>query len=323
MKEIAVVIPSKDEENTIDRCIESVQAGLKDVRNCEIILVDSYSTDKTIEIARKYPIKILRLKKKWPKSPHAGRYIGTINSNSEYVFFLDADMAVDENWIKKGLKLLKEDRTLAGITGVIFNILPNEKINNKRPSSHPIGNVSYLPGPAIYRSSVLAEVNHFNPFLRGYGEREIGYRISEKGLRQLRINSTISYHFAKERDLKEVKEKAGYFTGVGQFLKLHFNLNNLIETVTKYPLIFLLCAFISMYLFSTILSIILEKAILFEIPTAFMLILFLILAGKQRNLKKTCLFILALLSSLINLISGFLKKIKSRDEYPTDVETIK
>ena len=112
-KFISTVIPSFNEEKTIAKCIESALEALEGIQNYEIILVDSYSNDKTIEIAKKYPISIFRLKKAWPKSPAAGRYIGTIKSKSKYIFFVDADMEVDKQWITKALNILEKNSLTA------------------------------------------------------------------------------------------------------------------------------------------------------------------------------------------------------------------
>ena len=322
MKEISIVIPSKDEERTIAKCIESVKNALKGVRSYEIILVDSYSSDRTVEIAKKYPIRILRLQKHWPKSPAAGRYLGAINSNSKYIFYLDADMAVHKDWIKKGLNTLEENKNLAGVTGILCNVYPGDKPDNGKPLNKNIGYVDYLPGAAIYRSDVLKKVKHFNPFLQGYEEKEIGCRISEKGFKQLKMKEIIAYHFVKKRDLKETKEKSRYFTGVGQFIRLHFNLRNLIAIFRKYPLIFLSYCFFLFFFGIVVLSIIQRNVVFVAIPISLAVLILLALILKQRNFKKTGLFILRIFSSSVNVIRGLLKRIPTAEEYPTDVELI-
>lgn len=322
MKEISIVIPSKDEERTIAKCIESVVNALEGVRSYEIILVDSYSSDRTVEIAKKYPIRILRLQKHWPKSPAAGRYLGAINSNSKYIFYLDADMAVHKDWIKKGLNTLEENKNLAGVTGVLCNVYPGDKPDNGKPLNKNIGYVDYLPGAAIYRSDVLKKVKHFNPFLQGYEEKEIGCRISEKGFKQLKMKEIIAYHFVKKRDLKETKEKSRYFTGVGQFIRLHFNLRNLIAIFRKYPLIFLSYCFFLFFFGIVVLSIIQRNVVFVAIPISLATLILLALILKQRNFKKTGLFILRIFSSSVNVIRGLLKRIPTAEEYPTDVELI-
>ncbi len=322
-KLISVVIPSKDEEKTIAKCIDSVIAALEGIQSYEIILVDSYSVDRTIEIAKKYPIRILRLKKYWPKSPAAGRYLGGIDSNGKYILYLDADMAVDKEWIKRGLNALEKSEKFAGVTGVIYNVLPDEKVNKKRPVRTHIGHVEYLPGAAIYRNDALKEVKYFNPFLQGYEDKEIGYRISERGFKQLRIKDTIAYHFVKEKDLKETQEKSRYFTGVGQFLRLHFNLTSLVGTFREYPLIFFFYCYFLFSLGLAILSIIQKDSVFLVIPISLSLVILLALIFKQRNLRKSALFILSIFLSSANIVWGLLRKTVKADEYPKDLEIIK
>lgn len=51
-KDISVVIITKNEERNIRRCLESVKWA------DEIIVVDSYSDDRTVEIAKGYTDKV-------------------------------------------------------------------------------------------------------------------------------------------------------------------------------------------------------------------------------------------------------------------------
>lgn len=322
MKKISVVIPSKNEEKTIARCIESVETALEGIESYEIILVDSRSTDETVSIAKKYSIKILRLRQGWPVSPSAGRYIGSINSHGEYIFFLDADMVVDKDWIKKGLEILEKDHNLAGVTGLLFNILPLDKVNKQRPIKRPIGYVKYLPGTAIYRRNVIEEVNHFNPFLMGYEERELGHRITERGYKLLKLKDTIAYHFTKEQDLSELQEKSRHFIGVGQFLRLHFTVKNLYETAKTYPLILQTNLFLLIFLISFILSILTGNFILPEIITALALFLCVALIVRHRNIKRSCLFVYGLFAKSVNIVYGFVEKTKKINEYPSGVEIV-
>jgi glycosyltransferase involved in cell wall biosynthesis len=55
MPEISAVIITLNEERNIERCLESL-AGVAD----EIIVVDSFSTDRTIELCEKYGARVIR-----------------------------------------------------------------------------------------------------------------------------------------------------------------------------------------------------------------------------------------------------------------------
>ena len=106
---MSVVIISYNEEKNIERCIQSCLNLKKSLKVDEIILSDSCSTDNTIEIAKKYPIKIIQLKSCSLRSASAGRYIGSLMTSpkSNFIFFVDGDMQVIEDWPIKALKILK------------------------------------------------------------------------------------------------------------------------------------------------------------------------------------------------------------------------
>ena len=60
-RKLSVIITTFNEEENIARCLESV-ADLAD----DILIVDSYSTDKTVETAQGYPVRIEQRKYQGP-----------------------------------------------------------------------------------------------------------------------------------------------------------------------------------------------------------------------------------------------------------------
>lgn len=54
---ISVIIPVRNEEEKIERCLEAVFN--QSYKPYEVIVVDGHSTDKTMENARKFPIKVV------------------------------------------------------------------------------------------------------------------------------------------------------------------------------------------------------------------------------------------------------------------------
>jgi glycosyltransferase involved in cell wall biosynthesis len=97
---LSVVLIAYNEENTIARCLQSVQ-GIAD----EIVVVDSCSTDKTVEICQTYNARVIQhpfegfgLQKKFASS----------QATHEYVLSLDADEEVSET-LKKSILLAKAD----------------------------------------------------------------------------------------------------------------------------------------------------------------------------------------------------------------------
>lgn len=87
MLDLSVVILTKDEELHIARCLDNVDSIAK-----EIFIIDSYSTDKTIEIASRYP-KVKILQNKWINNYAYQFNWGLDNApiTGKWVLRLDAD----------------------------------------------------------------------------------------------------------------------------------------------------------------------------------------------------------------------------------------
>jgi len=97
----SVIIIAKNEEQMIGDCLRSVRQ-LAD----EIILVDSGSTDKTMEIAKKYSARIISLPTE--KLEFARwRNVGLREAKGEWILYLDADERVTpelQKEIKESIK---------------------------------------------------------------------------------------------------------------------------------------------------------------------------------------------------------------------------
>ena len=92
MTELSVVLISKNQEWNIARLVESVLRETDALPSREIVLVDSASTDRTTEIAARYPIAVLKLCPEQRLTAAAGRYVGYKRTTGDLVLFLDGDM---------------------------------------------------------------------------------------------------------------------------------------------------------------------------------------------------------------------------------------
>lgn len=93
---VSVVIPVFNEEKYIKDCLVSLQNQVE--KATEILVVDNNSRDKTIEIARRFPVKIL--KEETQGIIHA-RDKGFDSAQYEIIARCDADSRLPKNWIKK------------------------------------------------------------------------------------------------------------------------------------------------------------------------------------------------------------------------------
>ena len=90
MDTISVVLAVYNEEENLSKCLSSV----RDFAN-EIILVDGGSTDKTIEIAKKFNANIIYAKDN-PQNFHINKNIAIDLASNDWILQLDADEVVPQ-----------------------------------------------------------------------------------------------------------------------------------------------------------------------------------------------------------------------------------
>ncbi len=86
---ISIVIPTLNSEKYLPMCLSSISR--QSFKNYEVIIVDSFSTDETLKIARKFKVnKILRTKGGllW------ARFLGFVVSKGDIVILLDSDQVL-------------------------------------------------------------------------------------------------------------------------------------------------------------------------------------------------------------------------------------
>ncbi len=94
---------TKNEEKTLERCLTCVK-GLVD----EIIIVDTGSTDKTLEIAKKFDAKIFHFE--WNDDFSAARNFGLAKAAQDWILVLDADEIIASQDLPKIRQLVKVDK---------------------------------------------------------------------------------------------------------------------------------------------------------------------------------------------------------------------
>jgi len=111
--EISAVIISYNEEDCIERCIKSV-SGVAD----EVVVVDSYSTDRTGEICRQLGVRFIQHPfEGYREQKNYAMQLATY----DYILSLDADEALSEE-LRQSILNVKENW---GADGYYFNRLNN------------------------------------------------------------------------------------------------------------------------------------------------------------------------------------------------------
>lgn len=97
---VSVIIPTKNEEHNILRCLKSVKRQNYEGK-IEILLVDNHSSDKTVEVAKPYVSKVFIQ----GLERSSQRNIGAKKAKGKWLLFLDADMELSETVVKECVEL--------------------------------------------------------------------------------------------------------------------------------------------------------------------------------------------------------------------------
>ncbi len=102
---VTAIIPTLNEEINIKKAIESVSFAN------EIIVIDSFSTDKTVELAKKFDVKII--KRKFDNFSSQKNYAIGKATNS-WIYILDADERVTSDVRKEIFKAIETPKDKVG-----------------------------------------------------------------------------------------------------------------------------------------------------------------------------------------------------------------
>lgn len=223
---LAVVVIGRNEEPFIGGCLEAARRAVAPF-DSEIVYVDSRSTDRTLEIVRGHPVRVIVLNASAPLCPALGRLVGERSTESRFVLFVDGDTEVEAAWVREGLAFLEAHPEVAGVSGRLHEVyyedgrVVGENADLFRVGSSP-QDVDELGGNALYRRTALAAVGSFNPFLSSYEEMDLAERLRQAGFRIVRLPITLGTHRTGLRGtIRELRRRYqdNLIRGYGQVLR--------------------------------------------------------------------------------------------------------
>lgn len=125
---LSLVIPAYNEERHLNACLKAVAA--QTVPPLEVIVVDNNSTDKTAEIAKKYPFVTLISESVQGRGP--ARSAGFDKARGDIIGRIDADSVMEQRWVEKVLARFSVPDAPTGLTGLgrvdILPYLPSPRL---------------------------------------------------------------------------------------------------------------------------------------------------------------------------------------------------
>ena len=106
---VSVVIPTLNEEKLVRSTLSSIRSQETN-HEIELIVVDSYSRDRTVEIARKFADKILFAP---PGIIAVARNKGSMESKGKIIVSAGADSIYDKHWLAELVAPIEKGRAVA------------------------------------------------------------------------------------------------------------------------------------------------------------------------------------------------------------------
>ena len=209
---VSVILSTRNVEKTLEKCLLSLQEAA--VKPLEIIVVDRDSTDKTVEIAKKYTSKVFN----HGPERSAQRNFGARLAKGDYLFFIDSDMELSRDVIKEALELVSRNTQVRAVS------IPEKSFGEGFWSEIKAFERSFYVGetdleaPRFIEKSVFEKVGGFDEKLIAGEDWDLTNRIKKDGYKIERIKSLILHNEGRLSLLKTAKKKYYYGSQIKNYL---------------------------------------------------------------------------------------------------------
>jgi cellulose synthase/poly-beta-1,6-N-acetylglucosamine synthase-like glycosyltransferase len=223
---VSIIVATLNSERTIDECLKAIFELNYPKDFLEIIVVDGCSKDATLEIAQKYPVKVISAPL---NAPAAYNYAMKMVSN-DVLGFIDADAKVEKEWLNK-LATHLDDPQVAGVSGGI------ETWNTENAWARSIGYdlknryarlkkyvVRVATMNLLLKKSIIEEVGGFDENLPSQYDTDLGFRITSRGYKILFEPNAKCYHFNRSTVSGYFRQQLQYGKNTTKLYLKHANL---------------------------------------------------------------------------------------------------
>jgi len=180
--------------------MDSIESALDQTVKCEVIVVDDGSTDKSLEIAQHYPVKVIHQVNKGLPS---ARNTIIMNATGEYILFLDADDVLLENCVEEILKVIKATNAdIIAPSFKQFGTTSQEVILAPNPTIQDFKTANRIGYFSAVRTSLLKEIGGYSPRMYwGYEDFHIWFGLLSRGAKLVTIPIPLVLYRTKEKSM--------------------------------------------------------------------------------------------------------------------------
>jgi len=205
---VSIIVTTKNEGKNIEACLESIKA--QTYAEIELIVIDNFSADQTLGIARKYTTNVYQ---KGPERSTQRNYGMLEKSTGEYLMYLDADMTLSPSLVNACVKFIREKECDAlHISEIVTGINYWSKVRRFERSFYD-GTV--IDGARFFTKEIFISINGFDENITGPEDWDIDKKIKQIGKICLLPNENLQnviFHNEAEFDMKKYLSKKSYYS---------------------------------------------------------------------------------------------------------------
>ncbi len=192
---VSIIIPIRNEEKYIQRCIDSINNQDFNKEEMEVIFIDGFSEDTTVQIINRniQQNSMFRILYNKEKTTPCALNIGIKNSNGKYIVRMDAHSEYPKNYISKCIYYLEStnadnvgcliETKAEGTVGNAISYVLSSKFgvgNSKFRTNSKSGYVDTVPF-GTFRRELFERIGYFDERLERNQDSEFNSRIIING----------------------------------------------------------------------------------------------------------------------------------------------
>lgn len=212
---VSVIIPTKNSSRTIEKCLQSIVN--QTFKNIEILIIDNFSTDNTLEITSKMKATVYSLEGHTPSAKN----FGISKSHGEYLVFIDSDMVLDHKVIEECVRVCSNDNEVVGI------IIPERTVGSGFWVKVRDFERSFYVGTAIesarfFVKKHVIQVGGFDEAIVGYEEATLPQRLQDNGYNVRGRVSCLILHNEEGFSLLKRLRTTRYYSGTSKIYSTRY-----------------------------------------------------------------------------------------------------
>ncbi len=223
---VSIIIKALNEEKRVVAAVESALAAVQTVGG-EVVLADSCSSDRTVDLASAYPIRIVQLAHADERCCGVGPQLGYQHSTGDFVYILDGDMEMLPGFLPQALAFMQAHPDVAGVGGrvVEMNTSSMEYLARvERGTGHmQAGEVDRLDMGGLYRRAAVEQAGYFSDRnLHSYEEFDLAVRLRVHGWKLWRLGVDAVRHHGHDAppyQLLARRWRSRYICGLGELVR--------------------------------------------------------------------------------------------------------